>query len=179
MKYGFRTLAICVLGVVAASGVYFGGQALADDVTAPVAAAAATQAVAPVVVELKDVVATAQAAGLVKLTAAVEAAGMTKDLQAAGPFTVLGPTDEAFAVVVEKDAAQLKAILSGHVISGKMTAAEMVKAATVKTLSGATLTVKTTEDGSIMVGDAKIVKADVAASNGMVLVINKVLLPVK
>jgi uncharacterized surface protein with fasciclin (FAS1) repeats len=134
----------------------------------------------------KDIVDTAAAAGTFNtLAAALQAAGLADTLKGKGPFTVFAPTDEAFnklpAGTVESllkpaNKEKLKAILLYHVVSGDVTAAEVMKLSSAKTLNGQDLKVKV-NDGTVMVNDAKVVKADVLASNGVIHVIDTVLLP--
>jgi uncharacterized surface protein with fasciclin (FAS1) repeats len=115
------------------------------------------------------------------LVAAVQAAGLVDTLKGPGPFTVFAPTDEAFAKVPKatldallKDKAALTKVLTYHVVSGKVMAAD-VKAGKVKTVQGQELTVKT--DGGVMVDSAKVTATDIAASNGVIHVIDTVMLP--
>ncbi len=132
----------------------------------------------------KDIVDTAVAAGSFKtLVAAVEAAGLVDALKGAGPLTVFAPTDEAFAALpagtVEgllKDPEALKAILLYHVVEGKVLAADAAKLTEAKTLNGAAIKISAA-DGKVMINDAEVVSADVMASNGVIHVINKVILP--
>jgi uncharacterized surface protein with fasciclin (FAS1) repeats len=132
--------------------------------------------------QAKDIVDTAVAAGSFKtLATALEAAGLISTLKGAGPFTVFAPTDEAFAKVPKdkldallKDKAALTKVLTYHVVPGKVMAKD-VKAGKVKTVQGSELTVKT--DGGVMVDGAKVVATDVAASNGVIHVIDTVLMP--
>jgi uncharacterized surface protein with fasciclin (FAS1) repeats len=130
-----------------------------------------------------DLIGTAAAAGSFKtLTTAISAAGLTDALKGQGPFTVFAPTDEAFAKLpagtldsLLKDKAKLTAILKYHVVPGKVTAADVSKLATARTLEGQDLAIAT-KDG-VTVNGAKVVKADVMASNGVIHVIDQVLLP--
>jgi uncharacterized surface protein with fasciclin (FAS1) repeats len=115
------------------------------------------------------------------LVAAVKAAGLVDTLKGPGPFTVFAPTDAAFAKLPKatldgllKDPAALSKILTYHVVSGKVMAAD-VKAGKVKTVNGQELTVKT--DGGVMVDNAKVTATDVAATNGVIHVIDTVVLP--
>ncbi len=134
----------------------------------------------------KDIVDTAVAAGTFNtLVTALQAAGLTDTLKGKGPFTVFAPTDEAFsklpAGTVEsllrpENKDKLKAILLYHVVSGDVTAAQVVKLSSAKTINGQDLKL-TVYDGTVMVNDAKVVKADVLASNGVIHVIDTVLLP--
>ncbi len=115
------------------------------------------------------------------LVAAVKAAGLVDTLKGPGPFTVFAPTDAAFAKLPKatldgllKDPATLSKILTYHVVSGKVMAAD-VKAGKVKTVNGQELTVKT--DSGVMVDNAKVTATDVVASNGVIHVIDTVVLP--
>ena len=130
----------------------------------------------------KDIVDTAVAAGSFKtLATALQAAGLVDTLKGKGPFTVFAPTDEAFAKVPKadldallKDKAKLTAVLTYHVVPGKVMAAD-VKAGKVKTVQGSELTVSTT--GGVKVHAANVVKTDIAASNGVIHVIDSVIMP--
>jgi uncharacterized surface protein with fasciclin (FAS1) repeats len=134
----------------------------------------------------KDIVDTAVAAGTFNtLATALQAAGLADTLKGKGPFTVFAPTDDAFskfpAGTVEsflkpENKEKLKAILLYHVVSGDVTAAQVVKLCSAKTVNGEDLKL-TVNDGTVMVNDAKVVKADVLASNGVIHVIDTVLLP--
>lgn len=131
-----------------------------------------------------DIVETAVTAGnFTTLVAAVEAAGLVETLKGKGPFTVFAPTDEAFkklpAGTVEallKDKAKLTAILTYHVVAGEVKAADVVKLTEAKTVNGQSVKITTTKDG-VMVDYAKVVKADITASNGVIHVIDTVILP--
>jgi uncharacterized surface protein with fasciclin (FAS1) repeats len=130
----------------------------------------------------KDIVDTAVGAGNFKtLATALEAAGLVGTLKGPGPFTVFAPTDEAFAKVPKatldallKDKAALTKVLTYHVVPGKVMAKD-VKAGKVKTVQGGELTVKT--EGGVMVDGAKVTATDIAASNGVIHVIDSVVLP--
>ena len=130
----------------------------------------------------KDIVDTAIAAGSFKtLVTAVQAAGLVDTLKGPGPFTVFAPTDEAFAKIPKADLdalladkAKLTAVLTYHVVPGKVMAAD-VKAGKVKTVQGAELTVSTM--GGVKVDVANVVATDVAASNGVIHVIDTVVMP--
>ena len=134
----------------------------------------------------KDIVQTAVGAGTFNtLVAAVKAAGLVETLQGKGPFTVFAPTDAAFAKLpagtVEGLLANPQAlakILTFHVVPGKVMAADIVKAkrATPTTANGATLDV-VVRDGRVLVNGANVVTADVVASNGVIHVIDTVLIP--
>ena len=132
-----------------------------------------------------DIVAVASSAGIFNtLCAAVKAAGLVETLQGAGPFTVFAPTDEAFAklpkgtvedLLKPENKEKLVAILTYHVVAGKVMAAD-VKSMKAKTVNGQSLDVKVS-DGVVTVDNAKVVKTDVAASNGVIHVIDTVVLP--
>ena len=132
--------------------------------------------------DVKDIVDTAVAAGSFKtLAAALQAAGLVDTLKGKGPFTVFAPTDEAFAKIPKadldallKDKAKLTAVLTYHVVPGKVMAKD-VKAGKVKTVQGGELTLGTT--GGVTVDGAKVVKADIVADNGVIHVIDSVVLP--
>ena len=110
-------------------------------------------------------------------------AGLVETLNGKGPFTVFAPTDAAFAKVPKStldalgaDTEQLKAVLLYHVAGGKLTARKIVKRSSVKTVNGARVKIRVTKKG-VKVNNAKVVKADVKASNGIIHAIDKVLLP--
>jgi uncharacterized surface protein with fasciclin (FAS1) repeats len=131
----------------------------------------------------KDIVDTAVAAGSFKtLAAALQAAGLVETLKGAGPFTVFAPTDEAFAKIPKadldalvKDKAKLTQVLTYHVVSGKVMAGDVVKLKEAKTVEGQTVRIDTSH--GVKVNDATVIKADVMASNGVIHVIDTVLLP--
>jgi len=133
-------------------------------------------------VQAKDIVETAVAAGNFKtLATALQAAGLVDTLKGKGPFTVFAPTDEAFAKVPKadldallKDKAKLTAVLTYHVVPGKVMAKD-VKAGQVKTVQGSSLTIGTM--GGVTVDNAKVTATDIAASNGVIHVIDTVLMP--
>ncbi len=130
----------------------------------------------------KDIVDTAVSAGSFKtLVTAVQAAGLVDTLKGPGPFTVFAPTDEAFAKIPKaqldallKDKAKLTAVLTYHVVPGKVMAKD-VKAGKVKTVQGSELTIGTS--GGVTVDNAKVVSTDVAADNGVIHVIDTVIMP--
>ena len=132
--------------------------------------------------QAKDIVDTAVAAGSFKtLATALGAAGLVDTLKGKGPFTVFAPTDEAFAKIPKadleallKDKAKLTSILTYHVVSGKVMAAD-VKAGKVKTVQGSELTVSTSM--GVMVDNAKVIKTDIVADNGVIHVIDSVIMP--
>jgi len=130
-----------------------------------------------------DIVDTAVAAGNFNtLVAAVEAAGLVDTLKSAGPFTVFAPSDEAFsklpAGTVEgllKDIPKLKNILTYHVISGKVMSTDVVNLKSAKTVQGQEIKIDTAN--GVKVNDAMVVKADIVTDNGVIHVIDKVLIP--
>ncbi len=134
----------------------------------------------------KDIVDTAVAAGqFTTLAKALTAAGLVDTLKGKGPFTVFAPTDDAFAklpagtlddLLKPENKEKLKAILLYHVVPGKVTAAKVMKLTSAKTVNGQELKISVV-NGKVMVNDATVVKADVEASNGVIHVIDAVLLP--
>jgi uncharacterized surface protein with fasciclin (FAS1) repeats len=132
--------------------------------------------------QAKDIVDTAVAAGNFKtLATALQAAGLVDTLKGKGPFTVFAPTDEAFAKVPKdkldallKDKAALTKVLTYHVVPGTVMAKD-VKAGKVKTVQGGELTVATA--GGVTVDGAKVTATDIAASNGVIHVIDTVVMP--
>jgi uncharacterized surface protein with fasciclin (FAS1) repeats len=139
-------------------------------------------AVTTAAVQAKDIVDTAVAAGDFKtLTVALEKAGLIETLKGNGPFTVFAPTDAAFAKVPKKDLdalladkSKLVAVLTYHVVPGSVMAKD-VKAGKVKTVQGSDLTVSTS--GGVKVDGANVVKTDIVADNGVIHVIDSVVLP--
>ena len=139
-------------------------------------------ALAAVSAQAKDIVDTAVSAGSFKtLAAALQAAGLVDTLKGKGPFTVFAPTDEAFAKVPKadldallKDKAKLTAVLTYHVVAGKVLSKD-IKPGKVKTVQGTELAVATT--GGVTVDAAKVTAADVLADNGVIHVIDTVLIP--
>lgn len=133
-------------------------------------------------VQAKDIVDTAVDAGSFKtLAAALGAAGLIDTLKGKGPFTVFAPTDEAFAKIPKADLdallmdkPKLTSVLTYHVVPGKVMAAD-VKAGKVKTVQGSELTVSTM--GGVMVDNARVVKTDILADNGVIHVIDTVVIP--
>jgi len=132
-----------------------------------------------------DIVDVAVAGKFNTLVAAVKAAGLVDTLKGPGPFTVFAPTDEAFAklpagtletLLQPENKAKLRSILLYHVVAGRVTAAEVVKMDSAKTAEGQNLSIKVM-GGNVMVNNAHVVKADIEASNGVIHVIDTVLLP--
>lgn len=118
------------------------------------------------------------------LAAAVQAAGLVETLQGEGPFTVFAPTDAAFAAIQSdvdellkpENKSKLTKILTYHVVSGKMNAADLKDGQELTTVEGSNLHVKI-KDGKVTIGDANVTSADIMASNGVIHVIDQVLMP--
>ena len=133
-------------------------------------------------VQAKDIVDTAVSAGTFNtLVKAVKAAGLVDTLKGTGPFTVFAPTDEAFAKIPQadldallSDKDRLKQVLTYHVVPGKVMAAD-VKAGEVKTVQGSAISLSTA--AGVKVNDANVVKTDIVADNGLIHVIDAVILP--
>ena len=133
-----------------------------------------------------DIVDTAVNAGVFNtLVAAVQAAELEDTLRGPGPFTVFAPTDEAFAALPEgtveslllpENRAQLVTILTYHVVSGDVRAAQVVTMDSAATLQGESVSIST-EDGSVRINESNVIQADVAATNGVIHVIDAVLMP--
>ena len=134
----------------------------------------------------QDIVDTAVAAGSFKtLAAALKAAGLVETLKGKGPFTVFAPTDEAFAklpagtvesLLKPENKQKLVAILTYHVVSGSVMAADVVKLKDAKTVNGQSVKIGVT-GSNVMVDNAHVVKTDIRASNGVIHVIDSVILP--
>ncbi|MHC2068000.1 fasciclin domain-containing protein [Bremerella sp. T1] len=156
--------AICTLALAASS-------AIAEDAKKPAKA---------------DIVDTAVSAGQFKtLVAAVTEADLVETLKSKGPFTVFAPTDEAFAALPDGTVAtllkpenkeKLVKILTYHVVPGKVMAKDAMKLKEAKTVEGSTIDIEV-KDGSVMIDEAKVVKADIVTSNGVIHVIDKVIMP--
>jgi uncharacterized surface protein with fasciclin (FAS1) repeats len=144
--------------------------------------AVAALSLAALSAQAKDIVDTAVSAGDFKtLATALQAAGLIDTLKSKGPFTVFAPTDAAFAKIPKdqldallKDKGRLTAVLTYHVVPGKLLASD-VKPGTAKTAQGSDLTLATA--GGVTVNGAKVVAADVLADNGVIHVIDTVLMP--
>jgi uncharacterized surface protein with fasciclin (FAS1) repeats len=134
----------------------------------------------------KDIVDTAVGAGSFKtLVKALQAADLVTTLKGSGPFTVFAPTDEAFAklpratlddLLKPENKAKLRRILSYHVVAGRVTAADVQKLKTAKAVSGDTIDI-TVAGGAVKVEQAQVTKTDIAASNGVIHVIDSLILP--
>ena len=132
-----------------------------------------------------DIVDTAVAGHFNTLVAAVKAAGLVNTLKGPGPFTVFAPTDEAFAklpagtlesLLKPENKAKLQSILTYHVVPGRVMAQDVVKLHSAKTVEGQSIAIKTM-DGGVMVDGAHVTKTDIVTSNGVIHVIDSVLLP--
>ena len=153
---------------------------------ASIAAAFAIAALvaAPAKAGQKDIVDTAVAAGnFTTLAQLLTSAGLVDTLKGAGPFTVFAPTDEAFAKVPKatlealgKDKEKLRAVLTYHVVPGKVTASDVTKLKSAKTVEGRSVKISTMGD-AVMIDNAHVVKADIMASNGVIHVIDSVIIP--
>jgi uncharacterized surface protein with fasciclin (FAS1) repeats len=162
----FRTFALLVVGTMTLA-------------TVRAEEAAATKNIVEIAVGAKN---------LTKLVAAVKAAGLVETLSGEGPFTVFAPTDKAFEALGEeklsallKDKAALKKILTYHVIAGKVVAKDAIALAkedkSAKTVEGASVALSMKGKNLMLNGGAKVIKANIMASNGVIHVIDKVLLP--
>ena len=134
--------------------------------------------------EEKNIVQTAQAAGNFKtLTKLVVKAGLADTLSGSGPYTVFAPTDAAFKKVpkstlnsLAKNRAKLRAVLLYHVVAGRIPSSQVVMLKSAKTLNGKSVRIHTA-GGKVFVNNAKVTKADINASNGVIHVVNRVLIP--
>ncbi|QGJ70346.1 Uncaracterized surface protein containing fasciclin [Planctomycetales bacterium 10988] len=132
----------------------------------------------------KDIVETAVSAGSFNtLAQALEAAGLVEALQGDGPFTVFAPTDEAFENLppgalenLLQNPEKLKSVLTYHVVSGKVPAKKAMKLSSAPTLNGQSIEISTQGD-MVMINQAKVIKADIHCSNGIIHVIDQVILP--
>jgi uncharacterized surface protein with fasciclin (FAS1) repeats len=153
-----------------------------------VAVALAATVAIPAGAQQKDIVDTAVGAGSFKtLVAALKAADLVDTLKGSGPFTVFAPTDEAFAklpagtvedLLKPENKEKLKGILTYHVVAGKVMAADVVKLKSAKTVQGSNVAISAM-GGKVKVDGANVVKTDIGASNGVIHVIDTVILPKK
>ena len=151
-----------------------------------VAIAGMLAAASPAFAQQKDIVDTAVAAGsFTTLAKALAAADLVSTLKGPGPYTVFAPTDEAFAklpsgtldeLLKPENKAKLRRILTYHVVPGRVTAADVAKVSSAKAVSGDTLHI-TVDGDAVRVNQARVVKTDIAASNGVIHVIDTVMLP--
>jgi len=177
MKKAFATTLAGIALVATVAGC---GSSSSSSTTAPVATS--SSAAAPM--GGSNIVQTAVAAGEFKtLVSLVKQAGLAGALSAPGQLTVFAPTDAAFAKVpkatlteLAHNTAKLKQVLLYHVVKGDVTAAQVVKLTSAKTLEGSAVPIRV-ENGKVYVGGAQVVKANVTASNGVIHVINTVLIP--
>lgn len=142
---------------------------------------------APTQAPERDIVETAVAAGQFNtLAKALQAAGLVETLKGKGPFTVFAPTDEAFAklpagtldsLLRPENKDRLTAILTYHVVPGKLLAADVVKQNSLKTVQGGSLRVSVKAGSNVLVDNARLVKTDILCSNGVIHVIDSVVLP--
>jgi uncharacterized surface protein with fasciclin (FAS1) repeats len=174
-----RTIGTFALVALAACG-----GATTDDAAMAAADSAASAAVAPMT---QDIVATAVAAGTFNtLAQALTAAGLVETLQGPGPFTVLAPTDEAFAKI---PAAELQALLANkeeltkvltyHVIAGNVPSSTVVTLTEAATVEGRKISIAVVDGKVVINGSSTVTATDIAASNGVIHVIDSVLLPPK
>jgi uncharacterized surface protein with fasciclin (FAS1) repeats len=134
----------------------------------------------------KDIVDTAVEAGsFTTLVTAVQAAGLEETLRGTGPFTVFAPSDDAFAAVPKATLDALLAdpkgaltdVLTYHVVPGKVMSTDLSDGMEVETVNGATLMIKVNDDGTVQINDATVTTADIETANGVIHVIDKVLIP--
>ena len=176
-----KLFATTLAGVALAATLAACGGSSSSSSTAASASSASTAATAPA---RSNIVQTAVAAGQFKtLVSLVKQAGLAGALSGPGPLTVFAPTDAAFAAVPKatlaelgKNPAKLKAVLLYHVVKGDVTAAQVTKLKSAKTLEGGSVPIHVTS-GKVYVGDAQVTKTNVATSNGVIHVINRVLIP--
>ena len=150
-------------------------------------AAALAGVAVPAQAQQKDVVDTALAAGtFTSLAAALQAAGLVQTLKGPGPFTVFAPTDAAFAKIPKadldallKDKAKLTAVLTYHVFAGNANASDLAQLKDLSTVQGSRITITAVKGAPLKLDGATVVKADVPASNGIIHVIDTVLIPKK
>ena len=135
--------------------------------------------------ETADIVDTAVSVGdFTTLVAAVEAAGLLDTLKGEGPFTVFAPTDAAFAALPEgtvegllEDTEALTGVLTYHVVDGKVLAEDVVTLDSAETLNGQSITIEVVDGGVVLNGEAKVIVTDIQTSNGVIHVIDAVLIP--
>jgi uncharacterized surface protein with fasciclin (FAS1) repeats len=176
-------LTLVLVGLLVVAGVAV--VACGEEETTTTTAAPATTAPPTTAPEVADIVDTAIAAGSFNtLVSLVQAAGLVDTLKGPGPFTVFAPTDEAFAAVPQETLDALAAdpkgaltsVLTYHVVPGKVMSTDITDGMEATTVEGSTVKF-TIKDGMVYVNDAKVVKADIVTSNGVIHVIDKVLIP--
>jgi uncharacterized surface protein with fasciclin (FAS1) repeats len=176
-----KLFATTLAGVALAATLAACGGSSSSSSTAASPSSASSTAAAPA---QSNIVQTAVAAGEFKtLVSLVKQAGLAGALSGPGPFTVFAPTDAAFAAVpkatlaeLAKNPAKLKAVLQYHVVKGNVTAAQVTKLKSAKTLEGGSVPIRVTS-GAVYVGDAQVTKTNIMTSNGVIHVINRVLIP--
>ena len=176
-----KLFATTLAGVALAATLAACGSSSSSSSTAASASSASSAATAPA---QSNIVQTAVAAGQFKtLVSLVKQAGLVGVLSGAGPLTVFAPTDAAFAAVpkatlteLANNPAKLKAVLLYHVVKGDVTAAQVTKLKSAKTLEGGSVPIRVTS-GKVYVGGAQVTKTNVVTSNGVIHVINRVLIP--
>ena len=178
MKKLFATI---LAGVALTATLAACGSSSSSSSTAASSSSSSSAAAAPA---HSNIVQTAVAAGEFKtLVSLVKQAGLVAALSGPGPLTVFAPTDAAFAAVPKatlaelgKNPEKLKAVLLYHVVKGDVTAAQVTKLKSAKTLEGGSVPIRVTS-GKVYVGDAQVTKTNVVTSNGVIHVINRVLIP--
>ena len=176
-----KLFATTLAGVALAATLAACGSSASSSSTAASASSTSSAAAAPA---QSNIVQTAVAAGEFKtLVSLVKQAGLVGALSGPGPLTVFAPTDAAFAAVPKatlaelgKNPAKLKAVLLYHVVKGNVTAAQVTKLKSAKTLEGGSVPIHVAS-GKVYVGDAQVTKTNVVTSNGVIHVINRVLIP--
>lgn len=182
-----RTIGAITLAALAACSSAKKDDAAAADSAAPATAMTDTTAVAPPAMGSKDIVETAVAAGTFNtLARALTAAGLVETLKGSGPFTVLAPTDAAFAKIPAKDLealladkAALTKVLTYHVIAGNVPSTQVSTMTEAATVEGGKITIKVVDGKVVINGNSTVTTADVAASNGVIHAIDTVLMPPK
>ena len=177
-----RTIGAITLAALAACSSEKKDDAAAMDSAAPAAAMTETAPSAA-----KDIIETAIAAGTFNtLAKALTAAGLVETLKGAGPYTVLAPTDEAFAKIPAKDLealladkAALTKVLTYHVIAGNVPSSQVSTMSEATTVEGSKLQIKVVDGKVVLNGNSNVTSADIAASNGVIHVIDTVLMPPK
>jgi uncharacterized surface protein with fasciclin (FAS1) repeats len=178
MKNIISTFAVLMLLV--------GGTAYADNCASTPHSNKEAGKIAPKSGNATDIVGTAIESGKFSmLVAAVKAAGLVEALKGEGPFTVFAPNDKAFAELPEgtldallADPDKLKKILTYHVVSGAVTSDQVVGLKSAETLNGKSVKIATT-DGQVMINDANVIAADIMCKNGVIHVLDKVIMPME
>lgn len=186
MSSNISVYAICLLVAACGGGMPEDARAPDEPVATPAEAEEPTDAPAEEAAATGDIVEVAASAGsFEKLVAAVRAAGLVDTLKGEGPFTVFAPSDEAFAKLPDgaledllkpENEAKLKAVLTYHVVPGKVMSRDVVGMSSAKTVQGSELPIVVDGD-TVKVGEARVVKADIEASNGVIHVIDTVVMP--